>query len=145
MANFLRGTVTTILNIALIFSLGELKYSKRFTLIVLGIISASIMVITSYFYIFHDFTTLAIFDIALWLIVSLCLKLLFRDSLMKWLFNVLTTFNIALFVLVVSYVLSRPMPYPMYSNTIIRIIVYLIFIILFRKLVYPLYRQVVDR
>lgn len=127
------------------FSLGELKYSKRFTLIVLGIISGLIMSIMTYFYIFHSLKTLAIFDIGIWLIVGLCLKLLFTDDLMKWLFNVITAFNISLFVLIFSYILSRPFPYPMYANTGIRIILYAIFIVIFKKWVHPLYRQVVDR
>lgn len=145
LANLLRGTASTILNIMLIFSLAESKYSKRITLSALGVTSALIMIMTTYFYVFHDLTTLARFDIAIWLVVTVGLKLMFKDSIIKWLFNVITVCNIALFIMIVSYALSRYLPYPMYANTVIRIILYLVFIILFKKLVYPLYRQVLDR
>jgi len=145
LANFLRGTASTILNIALMFSLGEAKYSKKIIRITWAITSVIIMTVTLYFYIYKDLTALARFDVFMWIVACLGLKLLFQDSMMKWLFNAVTVYNIALFILVVSYAFSRPLPYPMYANTVIRIILYLIFIIIFKKYVYPLYRQVVDR
>lgn len=144
-ANLLRGVVTSILNIMLMFSLVELKYSKKFTVIALAAICTLIMMATSYFYIFSDLTTLARFDIAIWLVAGLGCKFLCTDSIMKWLFNVVTAINVSFFVMVISYVLSRPLPYPMYAHTVVRIVLYVIFIILFKKFVYPLYRQVVDR
>lgn len=127
------------------FSLGEAKYSKKITRITWGITSVIIMTVTSYFYIYKDLTALARFDVFMWIVTCLFLKLLFQDSMMKWLFNAVTVFNVGLFILVVSYAFSRILPYPMYANTVIRIILYLLFMMIFKKYVYPLYRQVVDR
>ncbi len=143
--NLLRGMVTSILNIILIFSLVEFKYSKKFTISVLALICTLIMMVSLYFYIFYDLTVLARYNIVLWLITGLACKFLSTDGFMKGLFNVVTAINILFFVVVFSYVLSRPLPYPMYAHTVIRIFLYVIFIILFKKFVYPLYRQVVDR
>jgi hypothetical protein len=141
----LRGDVSIILNIILIFSLVELKYSRKFTLAVLTAASALIIIVNNYLYVFYDLTTVARFSIGIWLAAGMGLKFLSNDSFMKWLFNVITTINVLFFVTVISYVLSRSLPYPMYANTAVRIVLYFVFILLFKKSVYPLYRQVVDR
>lgn len=144
-ANVLRGDVSIILNIILIFSLVELKYSKKVTLIILTAISVFIIVANHYVYVYYDLTTVARFGIGFWLAAGIGFKFLSNDSIMKWFFNVITTINVLFFVTVISYVLSRLLPYPMYTNTAVRIALYFIFIILFKKFVYPIYRQVVDR
>ncbi len=144
-ANVLRGDVSIILNIILIFSLVELKYSKKVTLIILTAICVFIIVANHYVYVYYDLTTVARFGIGFWLAAGIGFKFLSNDSIMKWFFNVITTINVLFFVTVISYVLSRLLPYPMYTNTAVRIALYFIFIILFKKFVYPIYRQVVDR
>ncbi len=80
-----------------------------------------------------------------WIIFGLSLNFLFTDSWLKWLFHIFTVLNITLFVLIISYILSRNLPYPMYANTGIRIIFYSIFIFLFKNHISSLYHQVVDR
>lgn len=144
-ANILRGLVTNILSIILIFSLVELKYSKKFTIIAGVIICILITIATSCFYIFYGVTIAARLDFVIWIVVGLACKLLFKDSFMKWLFNLVTAINILFFIVVISYVLSRALPYPMYAHTVVRIILFTTFIILFRKFVHPLYRRVVNR
>lgn len=144
-ANLFRGVVTNTLNIILISSLAELKYSKKITNIVGVIICALVTILTSYFYIFYDITIAARLDLVLWILVGLGGKLLFTDGIMKWLFNLVTAINVFFFVFVISYILSRHLPYPMYANIAIRVILYVIFIILFKKFLHPLYRQVLDR
>lgn len=144
-ANVLRGDFSIILNMILIFSLVEFKYSKKVTLTILTAACALIIIVNNYLYVFCDLTTVGRFSIGVWLLVGIGLKFLSTDSIMKWLFNVVTAINVLFFITVISYVLSRFLPYPMYAHTAIRIVLYIIFIILFRKFVYPLYRQVVDR
>lgn len=144
-ANLFRGVVTNTLNIILISSLAELKYSKKITNIVGVIICALVTILTSYFYIFYDITIAARLDLVLWILVGLGGKLMFTDGIMKWLFNLVTAINVFFFVFVISYILSRHLPYPMYANIAIRVILYVIFIILFKKFLHPLYRQVLDR
>jgi hypothetical protein len=90
-------------------------------------------------------TTVARLDFVIWCIVALGCKFLCKDSIMKWLFNLVTVLNVFSVVIVISYVLSELLPYPRYANIVIRIVLYTIFILLFKKIVYPLYRQVVDR
>ncbi len=144
-ANVLRGDVSIILNTILICSLVEFKYSKKVTLTILAAVCALIIIVNNYLYVFSDLTTVGRFSISVWLLVGIGLKFLSTDSIMKWLFNVITSINVLFFITVISYVLSRLLPHPMYAHTAIRIVLYIIFIILFRKFVYPLYRQVVDR
>ena len=141
----MRGDISIILNIILIFSLVELKYSKKITFAVLTAACALIIIVNNYFYVFYDLTTVGRVSIGIWLATGIGLKFLSTDSIMKWLFNVITAINVLFFVTVISYVLSRLLPYPMYANTAVRIVLYIIFIILFKKFVHPLYRQVVDR
>lgn len=144
-ANVLRGDVSIILNIILIFSLVEFKYSKKVTLTILTAACALIIIVNNCLYVFYDVTTVGRLSIGIWLAAGICLKFLSTDSIIKWLFNVITAINVLFFITVISYVLSRILPYPMYANTAVRIVLYIIFIILFKKYVYPLYRQVVDR
>ncbi len=144
-ANVLRGDVSIILNIVLIFSLVELKYSKKVTLTVLTAACTLIIIVNNCLYVFYDVTIVGRLSIGIWLAAGICLKFLSTDSIMKWLFNIITAINVLFFITVISYVLSRYFPYPMYTNTAIRIVLYIIFIILFKKFVYPLYRQVADR
>lgn len=144
-ANLLRSVVTDIFNMMLILSLGELKYSKRLTIMALLIVCALDTAFSAYFYIFSDFTALARFNLIIWLVIGISCRFLFADSFMKWLFNLVTVVNVFFVIVVVSYILSRPFPHPIYANTALRLILYTIFIILFKKYLYPLYRQVVDR
>jgi signal transduction histidine kinase len=144
-ANLLRGAVTNILNILLISSLVEFKYSKKVAIITFVATCSLITIITSYFCIFYDVTTYARFDLVIWILLGAGSKFLFKDSIMKWLFNLITVLNVFFVVIVISYVVARPLPYPMYANTVVRIILYTILIILFKKFVHPLYRQVVDK
>ncbi len=141
----MRGDISIVLNIILIFSLVEFKYSKKITFSVLTAACAFLIIVNNYFYVFYDLTTVGRVSIGIWLATGIGLKFLSTDSIMKWLFNVITAINVLFFVTVISYVLSRLLPYPMYANTAVRIVLYIIFIILFKKFVHPLYRQVVDR
>ncbi len=144
-ANILRGDVSIILNMMLIFSLVEFKYNKKVTLTVLSAACALIIIVNNYLDVFYDVTTVGRVSIGIWLLVGIGLKFLSTDGIMKWLFNITTAINVLFFITVLSYVLSRYLPYPMYAHTAVRIVLYIIFITLFKKFVYPLYRQVVDR
>lgn len=143
--SILRGVVSNFFNIMLILSLVELKYSKKITYIAFIAIYILITMITSILAIFYDITTFARINLIIWVVFALGCRLLFADSIMKWLFSLVTVLNIFFFIVVISYILSGIFPYPLYANIVIRIILYMIFIILFKKLVYPLYRQVVDK
>jgi signal transduction histidine kinase len=80
------------------------------------------------------------------LFTALCfaMKPLFKDTFMQWLYSYITLENASMFVVVLSYYLSRPFPHPMYANTAVRFVLLTGIILLFRYVIRPLYRQVVN-
>jgi len=94
-------------------------------------------------YIYADLTLLSRLSLILLLIMSLLIRPLFKDSFMQWLFSYLTMLNIIMCSTVLSYSISRLMPYPMYSNTLIRVIFISGVIFIIRRYMHPLYRKMV--
>ncbi|HWP51996.1 MAG TPA: GHKL domain-containing protein [Clostridia bacterium] len=143
--DILRAIVSTTGNVVLMLSLLQPKYGKRVTgLAMLGVLSADLG--TALFcYISGNLTLLAKIDTVLFAVVCFAVKPLFKDNFMQWLFSYITIQNISDIVIILSFILSRRLPYPPYANVAIRLVMFLFFYWLLRFKVRPLYRQMVER
>lgn len=142
--NILRSCVTDIMMTLLLFSMARPKYGKRVTIPALVAIVLINMSTNIYFYQTGNYTALVKVDVWMTLFICIVLKFLLLDDIMQWFFIFLTATNVLVVITVLSYVFSRFMPSPAYSNTLLRFLLYATFIWLFRKFLRPLYRKVVE-
>lgn len=140
-ADLLRAIVSSVMNILLLFSLAKPKYNKHITNIVMLAILVVDVLYSVYFYLARDLTALAKYIIPLFLLLYIALKPLFLDSLMQWLFNLITVINVYAAIVVLSYHLCHYLPYPPYTVTFLRFLFFAAVILLFRHKLRPLYRQ----
>lgn len=143
-ADLLRGTVSSIMNIVLIFVLAKPKYSRRVTIGVMASVFLVNILTSIYFYVINDLTMLAKFDVLLFVGFSIFLKPFVKEGIFQWIFNSFTAINIFVIIVFISYHLAGFFPYPYYSNTIIRVLLYIVIIGLFLKFVSPFYQQVME-
>lgn len=143
-ADLLRGTVSGIMNALLLFVLAKPKYSKCVTTCVIACVFLVDILTSVYFYTNNDLTALAKFDILLFAGLIIILKPFVKDGIFPWIFNCLTAMNIFVIIVFISYNLCDFFPYPYYSNSIIRLILYSVIIGLFYKFVSPFYQQVME-
>ncbi len=143
--NLLRGVITTSANVLLMMTLLQPKYSKKITfLTMLGILAADLG--TSVFcYLSGNLTLLSKIDVIMFAVLCFLVRPLFKDTFMQWLFSYLTVQNINVAVVVASFVVSRKMPLPLYSNSLLRLIMFGIFLLILSRYLRPLYRQVVEQ
>lgn len=83
-------------------------------------------------------------DIILFAVLCFAVRPLFRDTFMQWLFSYITVQNISDIVIILSFILSRRLPYLAYANSIIRLALFLVFYVVLKYWVRPLYRKVVE-
>lgn len=144
-SDILRGVVSNIMNLTLVFSLLQPKYSKKVTNFALAAIIIVNSIFASLYYAYGNLTSLSRFSLALFTVITLLIRPLFKDSFMQWLFSYITGFNFILSIMIVSYSLSRLMPYPAYANTLLRFIFALILIYLIKRYWQLQYRIMVKR
>ena len=145
-SNILRGSVTSIMNVLLLFTLTKtnLKISRSSTIIIATSVFVINIASTLWFYVYGDLTALSRFNIVMFVVVGLLFKPLTKVSFMQWSFNFITTINIMMMIIILSFHLGRLFPEPQYANTILRLGLYLLVIFLFQKFLLPLYRSVVN-
>lgn len=142
--DILRAIVSTTANVVLMLSLLQPKYGKKITrLTMLGVLSIDLGT-AIICYMIGDLTLLAKIDTVLLLGLCFAAKPLFKDTFMQWLFSYITIQNISDIVIILSFIISRRMPYPPYSNTILRLLLFTFFYWLLRFKIRPLYRQMVE-
>lgn len=143
-ANFLRGVVSAAMNVVLLISLLQPKYSRKVTnLVMLAILTLNLS--TAIFcYTTGNLTLLAKIDVVLFTLLCFAARPFFRDSFMQWLFSYITVINVSFIVVILSFIFSRYLPYPAYTNTVLRLFLFAAVILLFRKVLRPLYRQVAE-
>lgn len=141
--DFLRALVSLVMEMLLLFSLLQPKYGKRVNgLTIMGILS--IHLLTAVFcYVRGDLTLLARLDLILFGILCFAIRPLFLDSFMQWMFSFLTLQIVIMCVVVISFSISERMPYPLYSNTLLRFLLYSGIILMMHRYIRPLYRQMV--
>lgn len=144
LADFLRAIVSTTGNVVLMLSLLQPKYGKKVTrLTMLGVLSVDLGT-AIYCYLSGNLTMLAKIDMVLFAVLCFAVKPLFKDTLMQWLFSYITIQNVSDIVIVLSFIVSRPLPYPAYANVAIRLVLFAFFYWLLRFKIRPLYRQMVE-
>lgn len=143
-ADLLRGSVSSIMNALLLFALAKPKYSKCVTSCVIACVFLVDILTSVYFYVNHDLTTLAKFDVFLFAGLIIILKPFVKDGIFPWVFNCITAMNLFVIIVFISYHLCDFFPYPYYSNSIIRLLLYIVIIGLFSKFVSPFYQQVME-
>ena len=142
--HLLRGSVTAVMNVVLLFILTQPKFGRRVTVTSAVIILVLNLVSNFYFYWTGNLTALTKFDMILLLVIGVALKPLVRDSFMQWCFNFLTAINFNMIIVILSYHLFYLFPYPYYAITVLRFLMYLAVILLFWRFLRPLYRQVME-
>ena len=142
--HILRGIIGTVMNLVLMLTLLQPKYSKKVTyLAMLGILCIDLG--TAIFcYVSGNLTLLAKFERVLFAVLCFGIKPLFKDNFMQWLFSYITIQNISAMVVVIGFVGSELLPYPLYANVPMRLVLFLLFYWLLRYHVRPLYRQMVE-
>lgn len=143
--NILRGGLSGFMSIILIITLAKPKYGKKVMSVI--IISYWLLDILSdiYFYMNDNLTDLAKFDVIIYFLIAIAVKPLFQENMMQWLFNCLTVLNVFMAIVVLSYIISRWMLFPMLAVTLLRCFFFILIIILFKRYLRPLYQQVVER
>ena len=142
--DYLREAVTATANILLLMTLLQPKYSKKVTLLAMVGILAVDVVTAVYCYLNGSLTLLAKIDVLMFALLCFAVRPLFRDTFMQWLFSYLTVQNINVAVIILSFIGSRPLPYPVYANSLLRVILFGAFLLILSRYVRPLYRQVVE-
>ncbi len=143
-ADFLRGIISTTANVLLMVTILKPKYSKKVTLFtMLGFLAAD-MGTAAYCYLTDNLTMLAKIEMILFAILCFAVRPIFNGSFMQWLFSYLTVQDICFTVVVLSFIGSRRLPYPAYTNSVIRLFLYGAFLLILSRFVRPLYQQVVE-
>ncbi|HCG62814.1 MAG: hypothetical protein A2Y31_07215 [Spirochaetes bacterium GWC2_52_13] len=142
--NLLRGSVSSVMNVILLFTLTRSKFGRNGTIVVATSVFAINMASTIWFYVHGDLTALSKFDIIMFLVVGLALKPMTRLSFMQWSFTFLTTLNIMMMIIFLSFDWSRSLPMPPYANTFLRLVLYIAVIFLFKKYLRLSYESVVN-
>lgn len=142
--NFLREIVSATMNVILMISLMQPKYSKKITrLAFLGVLTAD-FIVAVYCYLNSNLTFLAKLDVILFALLCFAVKPIFKDTFMQWLFSYITIQNINMIVVVLSFIGSRHLPYPVYANSVLRLLMFGLVIYILRFKIRPLYRQILE-
>lgn len=143
-SNILRGSISSVMNVILLFTLTKSKFGRNSTLIVAAFVFFINIASTIWFYLYGDLTALSRFNVVMFIVVGLALKPLTRLNFIQWCFTFLTTFNIAMMIIILSFHLGKLFPMPQYANIIIRLVLYIVVIFIFQRLLLPLYRSIVN-
>ncbi|MGE4583296.1 MAG: GHKL domain-containing protein [Sphaerochaeta sp.] len=139
--NLIRGSVTSVMNVLLLFTLTKPKHGYSSTVLAAVLIFVADMANTCYFYLYGDLTSVSQANLVTFIIMGICLKPLSKESWLQWTFNYLTTLNSMMMITLLSFFLSRFFPYPQYINTIFRLVLYILLILLFQLYLLPQYQS----
>lgn len=132
------------MNVILLFTLTKSKIGRKTTIAVAIFVFVINIASTLWFYRYGTLTGLSRFNLVLFVVVGLALKPLTKLNIMQWSFSFLTTVNIAMATIVLSFHLGRLFPYPIYAHTIIRLVLYIIVILVFQKYLITLYQSMAN-
>lgn len=142
--DFLRAAISTTANVLLMITLLQPKYTKKATILtLLGILFADLGTAV-YCYLSGNLTMLAKIDMVMFAVLCFAVRPMFKDTFMQWLFSYLTVQNISDAVIILSFIGSRRLPYPVYANSVLRILLFGAFLLILLRYVRPLYRQAVE-
>lgn len=142
--SILRAVVSTTANVLLMMIFLQPKYSKKATFITMAFILVADLGTAIYCYVSGNLTMLSKIDVILFTVLCFAARPMFKDNFMQWLFSYLTVQNISDAVIIISFMLSRYFPYPIYTNTLFRLILFGIIITIFTLHIRPLYWKVLE-
>lgn len=141
----LRSIVSDFMVMIFLYTLAQPKNKIKGLLFSLNIIIIILNVSSNiYFYRSGNYTSVARFDVIFMAVLCVASKPFFYDTIMQWIFNFISAANFIIAIMILSYIYSRSLPYPVYANTFLRVILFIGLIILFKRYVRPLYRQVAE-
>lgn len=140
--DLLRGSVTGVFVVLIMFALAQPKFSTKKTMIVMFLLISLDFLRNIWCYLNNDYTLLAKLDLVFLGLVFVLAKPFFKDTIMQWIFNCVTTINIYASVVFISFWLCDFFPYPVYSNTVLRFILFSGILVLLYRFGRPLYRDV---
>lgn len=132
------------MNVILLFTLTKSKIGRKTTIAVAIFVFVINIASTLWFYRYGTLTGLSRFNLVLFVVVGLALKPLTKLNIMQWSFSFLTTVNIAMATIVLSFHLGRLFPYPIYAHTMIRLGLYIIVILVFQRYLISLYQSMAN-
>ncbi len=142
-SNILRGSISSVMYVILLFTLTKSKFGNRSTILVAILVCILNLGSTLYFYLYSDLTLLSRFSVVMFIVVGLAIKPLTKLNFMQWCFTFLTTINISTMIIILSYHLSRVFPFPQYAHSIIRLVLYIVVIYIFKRYLLTLFQSVV--
>jgi signal transduction histidine kinase len=142
--DFLRAFVDATMNVLLMLSLLQPKYGKKVTAFTMVGISLVDIMIAVFCYLSNNLTQVAKWEFVLFTILCFVVRSLFKDSFMQWLFSYITVRNIDICTTVLSFSISRVMPYPSYANPLVRVVLYLGIFYLIRRYIRPMYGKIIE-
>ncbi|HPB04540.1 MAG TPA: hypothetical protein PLH00_06865, partial [Bacteroidaceae bacterium] len=142
--DLVRAAISTTANVLLMMTLLQPRYSKKITLLTMFGILAADLGTAIYCYLSRNLTLLSKLDVILFAVLCFAVRPLFKDTFMQWLFSYLTVQNISDVVIILSFIGSRHLPYPVYANSLLRFILFGVFLLILSRRVRPLYRQAVE-
>jgi len=142
-SNILRGSISSVMYALLLLTLTKSKVGRKGTIVIVCAVFLMNMLTSLWFYVYGDLTSLSRFSVLLFIIVGFALKPVTKLSFMQWSFTFLTSINIAMMIIVLSFQLGKLFSNPPLANIILRLVFYLIVIFLFRHYFLSSYRTVV--
>lgn len=142
--DFLRAVVSTTANVLLMMTLLQPKYSKKVTWLPMLTVLAADLGTAVYCYLSGNLTLLAKLDIILFAVLCFAVRPFFKDNVMQWLFSYITVQNISDMVIILSFDIAKYLPYPAYTNSLLRAILFGIFLLILSRYVQPLYWQALE-
>lgn len=142
--NTLRGSISSIMYVILLFTMTKAKFGRKTTTIFVFFVFIINMAYTIWFYVYGDLTSLSRFSLVLFIVIAIAIKPFTKQSLMQWSFTFVTSINIAMMIILLSFYLGKLLPYPQIANIILRLVLYLAVIRLFQRFLQPLYQSIVN-
>ena len=128
--------------VILLFTLTKSKIGIKSTLFFAVLVFILNFGSTLYFYVYSDLTLLSRFSIVMFIVVGLAIKPLTKLNFMQWVFTFLTTINIGMMIVILSFHLSRVFPFPQYAHTIIRLALYIVAIYIIKRYFLTYYESI---
>jgi len=142
--NLLRGSVTAVMNALLLFTLTKSKYGKNGTIVAAVIMFITDISSTMYLYFNADLTAVSHANLLTIILLGFLLKPLSKSSIMQWAFNYVTTMNIMMMIVILSFQIGMLLPFIPQIHALSRLVLYLVVIFSFHRYLLPLYRSAVD-
>lgn len=141
--DLLRSVASDAMTAILISSLARSKYRYLHWIVLAALIFADTLLEIRY-YLVGDYDRVVIVNLSIWLAILFFVRFFYRESFMQWCFNVLTTMLFFIMAVFISYHLSDLLPYSVYANTVIRVLLLGGTARLFRHTLRPVYQSVLE-